>query len=888
GDTVTAAIWFERAADDTSSLGDRRSRMVAGVKAARWQGRWDDVVRRATDIADSVPDDAAAPTVLLWGAMALEDGVRDPRAAELLYERVLSLPGGSAVADAAAYGAARCAHDRGDATEAKGRLEKFALRYGASPLATAAAADLRAITLFELRDRETGTEQLALLLGDVIGEQKRSALAYRLAEISFAQLKNYELARTQYLRALNDGLDASLRPVAWHKAAWSASAESERPGLARGVRERMQTDAIALYDSLIEHHRDHPLAEEAVVAATIMRAQRVGSVAELRALAQRVDSVFATNRWRDRMFAAFAERAEMLKATDEALGWWTRAAGLSADQGRTVEARYRTGALLSARGDRDTAFTILNEIAERSAAHPRAVAAALLAANLAAVRGDRASVDRLTERALRAAPYAVDRISVLVLRADAAFAAQAWQAAADLYGAARTAIEQDRIVARRMPAESAFRMAIASQRIGRNDEASRLFGEVVTRESDPQVLLASYTALSMLAEARNDLPRASSYMQEAARVSAAAGGDANAVALESADLLFRNEQYADAVTRYSDLQSRNPSDSLRQRLEARTITSYLRLDNLREADRRIGAFVKKYPRAANEVAEFEFERGKHLLRKERTDLARERFELVVRQYAASPTAPEAWYWLGRTYELDQDLPRAVEVYDSVLQRYPNHPITPRLRLSLGNVLYTLEQWGRAALLFKSVLDGAQGAPESVQYTQFAQFAMNNLILTYKEQNLFDAALQLTRTYIERYPDDPELMNKRIDIGVLYQKLGYYDQSITHLQNLMQSAGSDLEAELRYYIGEAYHFKGDHQQAILEFLKVPYLVTRRGPVDWVSTSYYMAGQSYEKMSRFDQAIAMYRQIIERPGIDPTFKTAAQREIDRVNQLTGKRN
>jgi hypothetical protein len=46
---------------------------------------------------------------------------------------------------------------------------------------------------------------------------------------------------------------------------------------------------------------------------------------------------------------------------------------------------------------------------------------------------------------------------------------------------------------------------------------------------------------------------------------------------------------------------------------------------------------------------------------------------------------------------------------------------------------------------------------------------------------------------------------------------------------------------------------------------------------------MAGQSYEKMSKFDQAITMYKQIIARPGIDATFKTGAQREIDRVNAL-----
>ena len=49
---------------------------------------------------------------------------------------------------------------------------------------------------------------------------------------------------------------------------------------------------------------------------------------------------------------------------------------------------------------------------------------------------------------------------------------------------------------------------------------------------------------------------------------------------------------------------------------------------------------------------------------------------------------------------------------------------------------------------------------------------------------------------------------------------------------------------------------------------------------------MAGQSYEKMSRFDDALGMYQQIIDRTGIDETFKSAARKEIDRVKLLTRK--
>ena len=49
---------------------------------------------------------------------------------------------------------------------------------------------------------------------------------------------------------------------------------------------------------------------------------------------------------------------------------------------------------------------------------------------------------------------------------------------------------------------------------------------------------------------------------------------------------------------------------------------------------------------------------------------------------------------------------------------------------------------------------------------------------------------------------------------------------------------------------------------------------------------MAGQSYEKMSKYTEAIGMYHQVIERPGIDATFKAAAKKEIDRVKLMVKK--
>jgi hypothetical protein len=42
-----------------------------------------------------------------------------------------------------------------------------------------------------------------------------------------------------------------------------------------------------------------------------------------------------------------------------------------------------------------------------------------------------------------------------------------------------------------------------------------------------------------------------------------------------------------------------------------------------------------------------------------------------------------------------------------------------------------------------------------------------------------------------------------------------------------------------------------------------------------------------MSKYDQAMTMYKQIISRKDTDAQFKTAAQKEIDRVKMVLGKK-
>ena len=530
--------------------------------------------------------------------------------------------------------------------------------------------------------------------------------------------------------------------------------------------------------------------------------------------------------------------------------------------------------------DQDSAAVVLNAFLERYPIHQRSAEAASTLAQYESGMGkaDRAnSLYDLLEKKYYYTAFATDLDRK---RGDAYFTAGNYSRAVDSYKRQILQIQSDYFAYVEIPTDLLYKIGYSYEKLGNSAEAKRYYSQYVSRVTESDKLGQVYYSLASIARGENNTELAGKFLQEAIRHTPTSSDEATRLALEAAELLFNDGHYVDAIARYGEVAQQAKKDSLREYLQARIVVCYFRLDNIKEADKRSSAFLKEHPKSEGYAAEFEFERGRYFLRKDDSGKALARFENVVRQYKETRFVPEALFWTGRMLELTEKPHEAITLYDSVVNYYPKSTIVPQAKLSLGNVYYNLEQWDSAAHYYKTIVDSASRSPDLLKY------AMNNLALTFKQLKLYDAAMELDRTYIERYPDDSDIVDKKIDIAVLYQDLGYYDQSVLQLQSLLEMGNASIEAELRYYMGEAYYYKGIYQQAILEFLKVPYLVSKRGKADWISTSYYMAGQSYEKMSKFDLAMAMYKKIIDSRDTDTEFKTAAQREIDRVQTLLRK--
>ncbi|MGB2867263.1 MAG: tetratricopeptide repeat protein [Bacteroidota bacterium] len=875
-----AGDYYRRANNDSAGTVDRRAIVIGAFKAASMSGSFDEALRLARTYRDEFAPDNFTPRILLEAAQISSLQLKDSRIASDLFLSVLEKFPGSPWADEALFGFATTLRQMGSYDEARERFESLRLRFPSSDLLDQVEQRVREIDIFELKNKELGFEKLALLVGDVIAQKGRGDLAYRLAEIYYHELKDYVQAAQQYQAALGTDLETSKRPAAWYFLAKSLEYTSLKEGLEHNPNDdRTAKLAIATYDSLMSLYPANEFADDAITSLFQLHLRLAQSPSEMRKLGTDFLARFPTSRRRDLILLTLAQSYQTSRNYGDASTAYKLLLEKYPDRTVSAEAMFQLGHLLGLMGEKDSSATVLRQFFSKYPTHPRTAQCIFLLAQYESERAHPAEAISYLDRLEKTFFYSQFSRDLDRMRGDAFYNAHDYPNAIVYYRRHLHTLKNDYFTVSDPPKELVYRIATVYESLGNRSEAKKAYAEYLSRDPSSELAGQVYYNLSGIAKAENNLDLAARYLQEAAKYRKGEG--LSSVALETAELLFSSDQYERALPKYEEALLEAKNDSMQQYLKAQIIVCYFRLDNIKEADKRMSVFVKSNPRAANDAAHFEFERGRYLLRKDDFEKAKQRFDVVTTQYPNAPIVPEALYWIARTYELDQKLQQAVQIYDSVLALYPDDPIAPRARLGLGNAYYNLEQWDAAAKNYRVILDSEQRSPELVQ------FAMNNLIMTYKELALYDGALELTRKYIDRFPDDSELINKRIDIGVLYQKLGYYDQSILHLQSLLENANADLEAELRYYIGEGYYYKGEHQQAILEFLKVPYLVSKRGKVDWISTSYYMAGQSYEKMSKYDQAVTMYKQIIDRKDTDTQFKTAAQREIDRVTTLVGKR-
>ena len=415
------------------------------------------------------------------------------------------------------------------------------------------------------------------------------------------------------------------------------------------------------------------------------------------------------------------------------------------------------------------------------------------------------------------------------------------------------------------------KMANCKLKSGDVNIAKVIFQKIISTTGDPSTLTDAYTQLGAIYKKLGDDRLSASFYLKA--------GESDPVAMiKAADTYFNSANYKDARQVYSQILSQSVPDSLKEYASAQLIRIDYLSSNIKSADAEVVQFKKNYPKANQTyLARFLVDKSKYLISQKKYDEARKLLEKVGDDYEETNVYPASLLQLARIDVETGNLDKAQKELEDILNKFPNSTSAIEAHLELGNIYYAQEKYQNAIDNYRVIY------LDTTSSEDIRRSAMDRLISSYESLGMYDAALEVTKKFIVEFPTDPNIMDKKIKIGILYEELKYYDQALATFQSLLKEANRDYLAELHYYIGAIYVDKGDYANSILEFLKVPYLVPGKTVVDWAANAYYMAGKSYEKLNRPQDAIAMYQKIIDKPDTDPTFKAGAEREINRVKAL-----
>ncbi len=343
--------------------------------------------------------------------------------------------------------------------------------------------------------------------------------------------------------------------------------------------------------------------------------------------------------------------------------------------------------------------------------------------------------------------------------------------------------------------------------------------------------------------------------------------------MQRADIYFTLMDYARAAELYATLTGED--NSAAQKAHAHLIVSLIKAGKTGEAEKQLKKFKSRYAGDKENFARFTLEFGEYYRKKKNFNKALKYFKNVSSKYGQTPWADNAAYYSALVNITLNKHEEALRILSAFPQNYPKSDMLASVYNSLGTIYFRGEAYDKAISAFKKALE--YPAEKLVR-----RQTMSNLIKTYTMTGFWDAAQGLARQYVQQFPRAEDRIDKDILIAQAFINLNRYQNAVDYLKRIKISADSEKEPEIQYYIGEALLKAGRYEEAIAEFVKIP-LLSKKTKLQWEASALYYSGQAYEKLGRIDDAIRMYREIINRPGIDLILKREAEK---RIGQIKGK--
>ncbi len=863
GNFQLASSYLETLYNDTLQQTDKPLILAEIARIASDGGNYNEAVQRYQEYASKYPANPGAPFALLELGKIFSAQFRNHTQAIEFFSRIVDRFNASPVADEAQFRKAQAQEAAMDFAGAKEAYSQMLAQFPSSSFADEAERRILAIDRFQQGNAQDAVGRIVEVLSAMNAQQGGADAEYLLANLYLYDLKKYDEAASHFASAEQKGVSGA---NAEHAAFGKAIAAARKFQAGSGSKSDAETQ-------LSQFIMKYPQAADKEAAAFELFQIRTENASDADRLAACEDYI-ATG-CKDQLIDVRLARGNALrglgKTADAESEFASIISGFASDP-KHAQAYYLRGIARSAASNFTGAKDDLSMYIQKSAYSKYSAAALMELGKVSARLGDYQTAAKSFEMLAQRFPYSRLKGDAETAMLNALTEGGMNERAVFKARENWNAVSQNPFVPDEDAARSLYQYSVVLAKAKDASGAKKTLHEYIDRFPSGANISDAYFALGQMYKDEGKINLASMYLQQAG-----SKGNNTQAGRAAADMYLENGNYLAAVKAYRALAASDQTVVGKTYAQSRAVVALFRADSLSEALKEADAFKAAYPDAGSVAEEFIIEQGRHYFRKKQYESAENYFE-QTEDSNNKEIASRSQYWLGRTLEERNLNDKAKEKYAEVIEDFPKTEGSILSMLALGKMELRAEKFQDAAVQYKKVVD-----EPGVNDAQLKE-ALSGLITCFDFLQFYDAAIEMTKRFIAAYPNDPTVFRKKVDMGQFYYSLRYFDQAITHLESLLKEAPPDDQAEIRFYIGESYFYKGDFKQAALEFLKVPYLVVQKTEIDWASSAYGYAGKSYEELAKYSLAIEMYQKIIDTPGADPRFKAEASKNIERIRKLT----
>jgi TolA-binding protein len=753
--------------------------------------------------------------------------------------------------------------------------QKLIDEFPASELFDLAKEKLDHLRRYHLTEESVSVSGLALLIGEVIKGKDEGALQYRLGKLYFENLKNYPEALAQFKMALQSQSQTVRKGDIYFYSGLANQYLGERYDISQAERDRYLNAARENYSSAMENLADASDPEFVSwkfveLGIRLDQSTPQKQISYYTTLLTKYPNSIYSEEWHKRLAKLYFESDSLQAQATEQYGILTQKFPESPFRPEYLFARAELEQKLKRTDVTDIYKNIVLEYPASNSAAKALYNLGILAeekrnfkeaiqfysklkqdyfyTNLAMQASDRLG-DVLLLGEMYDQAIEIYRIQLSFIPPDDVVLNNAFLSGRQInvyykLGRAYHALEQWRLAQQNLA-----NFLLSSADGPYIDDARFLLGEVYLALGDEGSAIASLQKVT-----KNDAAL-------------------NKLALNKiAAVYFSTQDYEKSATAFNAYAEQIINEEGEQEARAKAIVAAIRSGNIQQAEKFISSFNKKFKKNTNYAASFTFEFGNWYRSNKEFKKAQSFFSSVLKKYSKSQYADDAEYFLALTYITQNKQKEALDILANFTKNYPNSENLGSVYNTLGSIYFRSEKYESALTSFKRAIDKPLDREQRQQ-------VMSNLIRTYTFVNFWDAALALTRDYINEYPEAADIIDKKILIGRAYTYLNQIDRAVEQLKETRLIADSEKEPEIQFYVGDAYFKSGQYENAIAEFVKIPFL-SRKTKLQWEASALYYSGQAYEKLGRIDDAVRMYQEIVKRPGIDLILKKDAQKRIQQI--------